>query len=282
MISRITLVSCLVLLAVTLTGCGNEPEPTAAPEAAPAAAAEQPADTAAPQPADAAAVMEAVEESAGTEPVPTADSGSEIVLADATPPAAAPKTVDWKYEPGRHFTILTTSQGTSSPPGIIEVAEVFWYGCPHCYNFEPVLANWRQTLPDDVRLVTIPVMWNPTNEIHARIFYTAEALGKLEEMHSAIFKEMHQNGKKLTDQGEIEKLFAEFGVSSEQFNQTFRSFAVESKLKRARNLTRRYRVRGVPLLVVNGKYTIDGPEVKSFDDQLAVAGELIERERQRQ
>jgi thiol:disulfide interchange protein DsbA len=123
-------------------------------------------------------------------------------------------------------------------------------------------------------------MWNPTNQIHARIFYTAEALNKLDVIHDAIFKEMHVNRKQLTSEDDIREFFARFDVSEEEFNSTFRSFGVESKLKRAKNLTQRYRIQSVPLLVINGKYLTTGPGVKNFDDMLAVADELIERERQ--
>jgi len=277
---RIKWISSILLLTIFLVACGNDQQPAAVTETtAPTAGQATVADE--PPAADTMAALEPVEESAGEEPEPQTDKGSEIVLAPATSPVAITNPADWKYEQGRHFTILTTAQGTSSSPDVIEVAEVFWYGCPHCYNFEPLLDNWRSELPDDVRLVPVPVMWNPTNEIHARLFYTAEALGKLDVIHTAVFKELHLNGRPLTDPAAIESFFSRFGVTSEQFNQTFRSFAVESKLKRAKNLTQRYRVRGVPLLVVNGKYTIDGPEVKSLDDTLAVAKELVERERQR-
>jgi len=175
--------------------------------------------------------------------------------------------------------MLTTAQGTSSAPDVIEVAEVFWYGCPHCFNFDPYLEKWAPKLPDDVRFIRLPVMWNPTNQIHARIFYTAEALNKLDVMHDAIFKEMHSNRKPLTSEDDIREFFSRFDVSDEEFNGTFRSFGVESKLKRAQNLTQRYRVQSVPLLVINGKYLTTGPGVKNFDDMLAVAEELMERER---
>jgi len=175
--------------------------------------------------------------------------------------------------------VLTTAQGTSSPPDKIETAEVFWYGCPHCFSFDPVLTQWQKELADDVRFVRIPVMWNPTNQIHARIFYTAEALGKLDEMHGPIFREIHEKNRILTSENDIRDLFKVYGVSAEEFDSTFRSFAVDSKLKRARNLTDRYKVRSVPLLVVNGKYIVKGTEVKNFDDMIEVTNELIEKER---
>jgi len=201
----------------------------------------------------------------------------------AAPAAAAAETADtpqqWRYSAGEHFSKLTTSQGTSSPPGTVEVAEVFWYGCPHCFSFDPFVSRWAEELPDKVSFVRVPVMWNPTNEIHARVFYTAEALGKLDEMHEAIFEAFHEDQRTLTREADIRALFADYGVSEEDFERNFRSFGVESKLKRAKKLTQRYRIRSVPVLVVNGKYVTDGPQVRSFEDMLGVAEELVERER---
>jgi thiol:disulfide interchange protein DsbA len=202
------------------------------------------------------------------------------VLAQADTDAAPAESTTWKFSEGQHYISLTTAQGTSSPPDVIEVAEVFWYGCPHCYNFDPFLKSWQPTLPDSVKFVRLPVMWNPTNKIHARVFYTAEALGKLDEMHEAIFREIHINKKALTEESDIQDFFENYDVSEEEFQSTFRSFAVESKLKRAANLTKRYRIQSVPLLVVNGKFLTSGPGIKNFDDMLAVADELIEREQQ--
>jgi len=219
-----------------------------------------------------------VEESSAEEVVKESD---EIVLAKTESPdpeSAAVK--EWKFSEGKHFTVLTTAQGTSSPLAKIEVAEVFWYGCPHCFNFDPYVEKWKETLPDDVSFVRVPVMWNPTNELHARIFYTAEALDKGDVLHDAVFREMHLNKKTLATEDEIRDLFIQYGVSEDEFDNTFRSFGVESKLKRAKNLTQRYRIQSVPLLVVNGKYVTTGPEIKTFDDMLAVTDELIEREQQ--
>jgi thiol:disulfide interchange protein DsbA len=265
-----------------LVACGKTPAPTAAP-AEPAAAAKSAAGT--PAPPEAKSVEPSpganpVAESAGTEREAPKGIVKDIVLpAEAT---AAPATgTPWKFQEGSHFRVLTSAEGTSSSPTKIEVAEVFWYGCPHCYNLDPVLADWVKKLPNDVAFVRLPVMWNATNEVHARIFYTAQALGKVDQMHPAIFRAIHVDNKPLTDEQEIQKFFAQFGVSAEDFNKTFHSFAVDSQLQRARNLTARYKVAGVPLLIVNGKYAANGPEIHSHEDMLAVTDELIARERQR-
>jgi thiol:disulfide interchange protein DsbA len=275
------------LLAVTaalfLVACGGADEPLpAADETLPdGPTATQDAAPEAPEPsteeeAPDAQKLEPVEESAADASESAAGEDDEIVIAEAES-AAAPAPPQ-KYSEGQHYTVLTTAQGTSSSPDVVEVAEVFWYGCPHCYNFEPYVARWEQGLAEGVELVRLPVMWNPTNEIHARMFYTAEALGKLDEMHPAIFREMHSNGKQFTQEADIEEYFGGFGVSAEDFRSTFRSFPVETRLKKAKNLTQRYRIQSVPLLVVNGKYVAGGPGVKTFEDMIAVANELVARE----
>jgi len=288
MTSYRNLLMAAILILVSACGSGSETDQTVAiepaAEATVEAATEVPAESEATvdsEEAAAIATVEVVEESAGDTDTTTSAADEEIVLAKSEPEADEQDAPQWQFSEGQHFTKLTTAQGTSSAPDVIEVAEVFWYGCPHCFNFDPYLDKWTPALPDDVRFIRLPVMWNPTNQMHARIFYTAEALKKLDVMHSAIFKEMHVNRKSLTSENEIQEFFARFDVSEEEFNNTFRSFPVENNLKRARNLTvERYRVQSVPLLVVNGKYLTTGPGVKNFDDMLAIADELVERERQ--
>jgi len=238
-----------------------EPAP---PAAAPAAEEAKPAATPAP-----AGIQESAASDAG---------GEQLKLASAATPAGEP---NWRFKEGADFKVLTTAQGTTGAPGKIEVTEAFWYGCPHCYQFDPLLQDWVKKLPADVSFVRLPVMWNPTHQIHARLYYTAVALGKIEEMHSAIFREMHVEKHMLTTEDEIRAFFARFGVSADDFRKTFRSFAVESQLKRAKELTARYDVRSVPLLIVDGKYSTDAPGIKNLEDMLAVANELVERERRR-
>jgi protein dithiol oxidoreductase (disulfide-forming) len=274
----VLLVTCLALLAA----CGKAPSTSAsadrsdAPDAAASTVATAPP---APLPEQATdPVIAAVEESNGTE-APAPAVAKDIVLAADTP--AAPKGGNWQYPEGEYYTTLTAAQGTSSPAGKIEVAEVFWYGCPHCYSLEPIITEWVGRLPTDVQFVRIPVMWNPTNEVHARVYYTAEALGKLPEINPAMFRAIHVDNRPMTEEKDIQALFAEAGVPAEDFNKTYRSFSVESQLKRAKDLTAKYKVKGVPLLIVNGKYKTDGPQIKSQQDMLAVTEELIQKERQR-
>lgn len=277
----------LALLLTAVAACGGGPESVESQEvpANATTALESEADgdigetSAVVEGADAAeAALNAVEESG---PDDAEEIGDKIVLAATEPDARKAARTDWKYSANQHFTALTAAQGTSSAPDKIEVAEVFWYGCSHCYNFDPIVEGWQEKLPADVSFIRLPVMWNPTNEIHARIFYAADALGKLDEMHDEIFKEIHISKNMLTSESEIEKFFARFDVSEDDFTSAFRrSPSVEKNISRARNLTKRYGIQSVPILVVNGKYVVSGPGIKDFNDLISVAEELAERERQ--
>ena len=272
----------LVAIALILTACGDPDQAAtdAAPAADPAAAEEQVAEVVADE-VEADAELEAISGIAETEGLAeTVDATEEITLnTEAPSTATAAAQTDWKYSEGEHYRRMTTSQGTSSPPGKIEVAEVFWYGCPHCYDFDPVLSKWEEDLPADVAFVRIPVIWNPTNQVHARLMYTAEALDVEEEAHIAIFESIHQDGNMLTSESDMIKLFARFDIDEATFLETYKSFGVTSAVKRAENLTRRYGVRSVPVMIINGKYATDAPGVKSFVDIVSVVDELVERER---
>ncbi|NND53431.1 MAG: thiol:disulfide interchange protein DsbA/DsbL [Gammaproteobacteria bacterium] len=268
--------------ALLLNACGDpqQADPAATADVAETAAddaAAEAADSAADAVADETAVDEDVIEDVVEET--TADSDDTVDAETIKLGAAEDEAVDWKYSEGEHFRRLTTSQGTSSAPDKIEVAEIFWYGCNHCYNFEPIIEQWKAANPADVSFVQIPVVWNPDNQIHARLMYTAEALGVKEEAHQAAFEEIHRKGNTLLKDDAIIKFFADLGVSEEDFREAYGSFGVTSALKRAENLTRRYGIRSVPILVVNGKYVVEGDGIKSFDDLLNVTNELVVRER---
>jgi protein-disulfide isomerase len=113
----------------------------------------------------------------------------------ATDPAGAPTT--GRFEMGAHYLRLSPTQPTSSNPDQIEVCEVFWYGCPHCNELDPKLAQWLEQKPDYVSFVRVHAVWNPLLQLHARAFYTAEALGKGAEMHAEFFREIHERGNRL-------------------------------------------------------------------------------------
>ena len=177
----------------------------------------------------------------------------ELVASD---PAGAPTT---RPIPARHaLQRLSPTQPTSSSPDQVEVAEIFWYGCPHCFTFDPYLERWQTTQARLRELRARTGRLELVVRLHARAFYTAEALGKGAEMHSAFFREIHERGNMLDSEAKLQEFFGRFGVDAAAFKTTFDSFAVQAKLQRADELSRRYRIRSVPTIIVNGKYTTDG------------------------
>jgi protein dithiol oxidoreductase (disulfide-forming) len=211
---------------------------------------------------------------AATESPAAVESGPPT--SDATP--AAPTT--GRFEMGTHYLRLSPTQPTSSNPDQVEVAEVFWYGCPHCFAFDPLLEQWRERQPGYVNFVRVPAVWNPLLQLHARAFYTAEALGKGAEMHAEFFREIHDRGSRLDSEAALQEFFARFNVDAAAFKTAFDSFAVQTKLQRADELNRRYRIESVPTIVVNGKYTSDAPQVGSYEDLLELVDELVAAERE--
>lgn len=182
------------------------------------------------------------------------------------------------YQEGVHYVVLPTPAPTQDPDKI-EIAELFWYGCPHCYHFEPHLKGWLKRKPSKVNFIRIPAIFNsPEWQLHATAFYTAEALGKGEQIHTPMFDAIHQKNRPLRNRQQLMEFFAEQGVSSEDFNNTFDSFAVQAKVQRAADLTRKYEVSGVPTVIVNGKYRTDGPMATSYENLVKIIDHLVRQE----
>jgi thiol:disulfide interchange protein DsbA len=190
----------------------------------------------------------------------------------AQPGAATAPTAT--FEAGKHYQRLSPAQPTSSETGKVEVAEIFMFGCPGCFGFEPHVQKWLGTKPDYVSFVRIPAPWNAVAVLHARAYYTAEALGKAEEIDGPFFNEFHVNGNYLDSESKIAAFFGQHGVDAKTFSNTFNSFAVDAKLKRAEDLIRRYRVPSTPGVVVNGKYVTSGQMAGSYETWFAIINEL--------
>jgi thiol:disulfide interchange protein DsbA len=167
---------------------------------------------------------------------------------------------------------------TTEDPSKVEVMELFWYGCPHCYRLEPHLNAWLKKQPKTVNFVRVPAVFNPGWAYHAKMYYTADLLGVLDKMHPAIFNAMHVKRKKLNSDSEVYALFKEFGVSEKDFNSTFNSFAVDSLVRKATDITRRSNISGVPSLVIDGKFVTDGPMGNGHEGMLRITDFLIQKE----
>lgn len=179
---------------------------------------------------------------------------------------------------GSKYQTIANPQPTTDT-GTIEVLELFWYGCPHCYHLEPEIEAWLKTKPDDVTFVRMPAILGPTWELGARAFYTAELLGVTDKIHTPLFERLHKDKKPLRSAADIKAFFVERGVSAEEFDKTFNSFAVITKTNRAKQARDMYGITGVPALVVNGKYRTTARLAGGDKQMLEVVNVLIEQER---
>jgi thiol:disulfide interchange protein DsbA len=296
------------LLVTAAVGCGQEASnPEAAPAVEPAAAQPAPAapearSAATPAPADSSTPSDAGD---GIEAGEALDTGEEDVKATSADTLLAAAMTQAKpasasrWQAGVHYSTLVPAQHTNAPAGKVEVVEMFWYGCNHCYSLEPFLENWKKKLPAYVQFTPVPVTWGPAHRAHARLYYTLAALGKEQALRTAVFKEIQVNHNMLAsnDPIETEQMQLQFarrqGVSEEEFRKTYNSFAVETSLQRAEQLTRRYGTAptviidpstgrrnnwGVPMLVINGKYAADVSSAGGQNQLIELINDLAARE----
>jgi len=191
------------------------------------------------------------------------------------------------WQEGVNYTRLVPAQPTSAPTGQVEVLEFFWYACPHCYAIDPLVESWKKTKPAYISFSRVHVMWNEAHRSLARLYYTLDSMGKLDQLHGDVFKEIHVNGNPLVaadpnNAAESERIQTAFvtkhGISESDFKKAYHSFGVETALQRADEMVQRYRIEGVPTFVINGKYVAD---VRSADGQerlLSLVGDLAAQE----
>ncbi len=209
-----------------------------------------------------------------------------VILAMALPLLACAETAPAKptFEEGVDYDILV-DQPKPAKTGPITVTEVFWYGCGHCYKFESLVQPWKKTLAKDVQFEGSPAMWkmrrNPEDAMwtHAKLYYTASALGSLDKLHPVFFEAMHKQGKHLTDPKEISALVTAQGLDGEVFVKTMDSFAVNAQVNLADARQRNYKVTGTPELVVAGYYHVSTAKAKSQKKMLEIVDFLVDKVR---
>lgn len=203
-----------------------------------------------------------------------------------------PAAVLAQFEEGHEYRVLY-SQPPVDKNAPLEVVEFFWYGCPHCYHFEPHIKGWEKAKPEDVRFVKMPATFLTNEELkaldkhgmagiperhrarvlHAYSFYALDLMGEAERMNDVIFEAMHKKGNRLANQEAMEKLLEENGVNVETYRKAMKSFVVHSKTKRASNLFNTYNLRGVPSIAVNGRFT--SGDVRSNQDLVKVIDHML-------
>ena len=173
-----------------------------------------------------------------------------------------------KVEEGFDYRVLPITQPIDAK-GKVEVIEFFWYGCPHCYEFEPELKGWIKRQNKDVVFKKVPIAFREELMPHSQLFYALEALGKGDTLNDKVMFAMHRENKRLLNENEIADWVAAQGVDRNAFLAAYRSFAVLSKARAANQLGNAYRIDGVPTVAVQGKYitspSIAGSRVKAVN-----------------
>jgi thiol:disulfide interchange protein DsbA len=298
---------CLVL-ALVLTGCGkrqsaDQHAPASGPAAASAPAAVAPhgggaeqkaAEQASDQPSkitrmneDGSETVEDVPSDSGAHNPLLAAVASTIAVSTSTASAA---TVSSSWQDGVNYTRIVPAQPTEAPAGQVEVLEFFWYACPHCYAMDPLVESWKKTKPAYITFTRVHVLWSEGHRSLARLFYTLDSMGKLDQLHAEIFREIHVNNNPLTaanpnDTAETERIQSafvrRFGISESDFKNAYHSMPVDLALQRADQLVERYRIDAVPRFVVNGKYIADVASAGTPERLMSLVGDLAAQEHKR-
>lgn len=201
----------------------------------------------------------------------------KLLLACLLLSLTATVTAEDEFVVGRNYQLVTPAQPTASADKV-EVVELFWYGCPHCYAFEPTLSKWLESKADYIEFVRIPAVFAPNWEVHARAFYAAEKLGVQDKIHHALFEALHAEKRTVFTVDEIAAFFAEHGVAEADFKAAYDSFEVDTKTRRAKTLTRAYGISGVPAIIVNGKYRSGAQFTGNFANLLKLVDFLAAKE----
>jgi len=180
------------------------------------------------------------------------------------------------YEEGKHYKLV--DQAKTIDGDKVEVLEFFWYGCPHCYQFEPKLSEWKKNKPDYVEFVRVPATFQPLWVLHARAYYALQLLGVGEEIHLKFFSEIHNKKNYMKTIDALTVFVQENGVDRSEFIDAMNSFTVETNVRKATKLVTDYNLNGVPAVAVNGKYLISASMAGSYDNMIKIMNYLIEKE----
>jgi thiol:disulfide interchange protein DsbA len=160
--------------------------------------------------------------------------------------------------------------------GKIEVIEFFWYGCIHCFNLEPAVEKWEKTLPKDVLFRRVPAVFNERWALDAAIFYTFEAMGILGKVHRPFFDAIHRDRLRTDSKEALEGWLQKQGIDVKKFNETMKSFGVQSKTRRAAQLSALYKIDGTPAMAVHGRFTVSTEQGRTQEGIFQTVNYLVD------
>ena len=183
------------------------------------------------------------------------------------------------FRAGKDYLTLERPVPTDAGPGKVELIEFFWYSCPHCNAFEPTFAQWIKNAPKEVVVRRVPVAFRDDFAPQQRLYYTLEAMDLIETVHAKVFHAIHVERLPLNTEALIQAWVEKQGVDGKKFSDTYKSFGVAGKVKRAVQLQNEFRVEGVPSLGIAGRFYTDGSLAGSMERALKVAEFLLSQSR---
>ena len=178
-----------------------------------------------------------------------------------------------EYELGKDYQLIDDPLPVRQD-GMVEVSEIFWYGCNHCYSFESTINNWDANKPDYVKFSKMPVTWSQIHQLHASLYHTIEALKLGKGAHTAVFTTIHKENNFLGSQRSVVKFLSKLGVDEEKSKQYLNSFAVKQKVSRGMQVSKQLKITSVPMIIVDGKYMIVSKQ--SRQEMLDVLDHVVE------
>lgn len=154
---------------------------------------------------------------------------------------------------GPGYSTLPEPQPTDSGKKV-EVLEFFMYSCPHCFSLEPTLAAWVKKQGDAIVFKRVPIAFRDNLIPHQKLYYALEVLGKTEQLHNKVFDAIHKERQRLDSDAAIGEFVAKNGLDKAKFMDAYNSFSVQTKVSRATKMMSSYRIDGVPMLIIDGRY----------------------------
>ena len=214
-----------------------------------------------------------VEKVADTPAVTTQNKGAQK--------APAPKSPEEKYVEGKHYVDIFPEMQTDSAPGKVEVVELMWLGCPHCYSLEPVMQAYKKNHPDFVEFKQVPAMLNPSWAKDGETYYLAEVLDPTgeKELVSKVFKSIHELKRRLRSPDAVKRFFIGEGYSEEQIENARKSMAFQAKIRRAQEISAASQAQSVPTIIINGKYRTSPYIAGNEENLMEIIDMLTKREK---
>ncbi len=181
-----------------------------------------------------------------------------------------------EYKEGTHYQRI--EQQATDTGDKVEVLEFFWYGCPHCHVFDPILGKWVESKPDNTDFQRVPAVFRPEWKVHARTYYSLQLMDAVEKYHTKIFDEIHKNKKRLDRLDTITAFLVKQGINKEEFMGVYNSFSVDNLVRKAIKKLQGYKISGVPAMAVNGKYLVSGKAAGSYENMIRIVDYLVKKE----